>query len=448
MGGYIPNTDRDRQLMCESIGISSVEDLFSDIPENVRFRGRLNIPEGLSELEVADLMARLSSKNTDTSKLVCFAGAGAYDHFIPSVVGHVLARSEFYTAYTPYQAEVSQAVLQSIFEFQTLISQLTGMDVSNASMYDGATALAEAALMSVATTRRKKVLMSSAIHPEYREVVKTYAHVVDLDVVEIGYKDGLTDMEALESAVSKDVAAVMLQQPNFFGCIEDMEGASKVAHASGALFTACVDPISLGIMKPPGEYDADIAVGEGQGLGNPMSFGGPFLGFFATKEKLVRRMPGRLVGQTVDARGKRGFVLTLQTREQHIRRERATSNICSNEALNALAATVYLSTMGKQGIREVAGLSLKKAHYAEKAISSVPGFEAVWKAPFFKEFAVKCKAKKPSEIISELSKKGILPGVDLGRFYPELEGNLLIAVTEKRTKEQIDNLVRELGGIA
>lgn len=447
MGGYIPNTDRDRHLMCEALGIRSVEDLFSDIPESVRFRGRLNIPEGMSEAEVADLMLGLSSKNADTSKVVCFAGAGAYDHFIPSVVGHVLARSEFYTAYTPYQPEVSQAVLQSIFEYQTMIVRLTGMDVSNASMYDGATALAEAALMSVATTKRKKIVLSSAIHPEYREVVKTYARAVELDVEEIGFEDGLTDMAALEAA-SREAAGVMMQQPNFFGCIEDMEGAAKIAHSAGALFTACVNPISLGVLKPPGEYDADIAVGEGQSLGNPLNFGGPYLGFFATKEKLVRRMPGRLVGETVDVRGRRGFVLTLQTREQHIRRERATSNICSNEALNALAATVYLATMGKEGIREVADLCLKKAHYLKKQITSLPGFDAATDAPFFNEFAVKCGKKKPSEIISELCKEGMLPGVDLGRFYPELEGQLLIAVTEKRTRMQMDDLVQRLGGVA
>ena len=446
MGGFIPNTDRDRKTMLEAIGVRSIDELFADIPDEVRFKGSMNLPESLSELEALNLLQEMSGRNLHD--LVCFAGAGAYDHFIPSVVGHVISRSEFYTAYTPYQPEVSQAVLQSIYEYQSLICQLTGMDVSNASMYDGATSLAEAALMAVSSTRRRKVLVSRAVNPEYREVLATYARAVEIPVEEVPMSDGATDLEALSRMVDGETACVMVQQPNFLGVVESVDDVSKIAHGAGALFVVAVDPISLGVLKAPGDYDADIVMGEGQPLGNPLSYGGPYLGFFASKEKFVRRMPGRIVGVTEDVRGQRGFVLTLQTREQHIRRERATSNICSNEALNALAATVYLATMGRQGIQEVANLCLQKAHFAMDAIGALKGFEPLFPGkPFFKEFAVKCPVS-PSSIVKDLVKKGILAGVDLGRWYPEYSEGLLVAVTEKRSRQEIERLVAGLEGLA
>ncbi len=448
MPGYVPHTEKDRASMLSAIGVGSTEEFFRGIPDRVRFSGKLNLPEPLSELEAVKLLEGLSEANAHSGCLLCFAGAGAYDHFIPSVVGHVTSRSEFYTAYTPYQPEVSQAVLQSIYEYQSLICQLTGMDVGNASMYDGATGVAEAALMAVSTTRRRKVVVSRSVNPEYREVLTTYANAVEIPVKVVTLASGLTDLQALAEAVDDETACVIIQHPNFFGALEDVEEASRLAHEAGALFAVAVDPISLGLLKPPGDYGADIVVGEGQGLGNPMSYGGPYLGFFAAREQLVRRMPGRIVGATVDNRGQRGFVLTLQTREQHIRRERATSNICSNEALNALAATVYLATMGAQGIRDVASLCLRKAHYAMDTMTSVNGFRPLFPGTtFFKEFAVECPGE-PSSTVDALLDRGILAGVDLGRWYPEYGRGLLIAVTEKRTRSEIDRLAAELEGLS
>ncbi len=446
---YLPNTDADRRAMLAEIGVKSVADLFADIPKEVRFSRELNLPAALSEPELLAHMRVLARKNASGADWALFLGGGSYDHFIPSVVGHVLGRSEFYTAYTPYQPEVSQGVLQTIYEYQSLIVALTGMDVSNASMYDGASALAEAALISCASTRRTKVVVSKAVHPEYRETIRTYARGQEIEIVEAGFdsKTGQTDLVALGKVVDDNTAAVLLAHPNYFGCLEDPEAAAKLAHDKGALFVVSVDPISLAILKPPAAYGADICVGEGQPLGNPMSFGGPYLGFFAASEKLMRRMPGRIAGATVDHDGDRGFVLTLQTREQHIRREKATSNICSNEALNALAAAVYLTTMGKEGLREVANLCLQKAHYAQEKIAAVPGFSAPFSAPFFKEFAVK-GPKALKDINAGLAGRKMLVGPDLGISYPELKGSFLVAVTEKRTKAEIDGLAAGLGGKA
>ncbi|HHY45878.1 MAG TPA: aminomethyl-transferring glycine dehydrogenase subunit GcvPA [Firmicutes bacterium] len=447
---YIPNTERDLREMLAAIGVGSAEELFSDIPAAVRLNRDLDLPPALSEYELIKHMSGLAARNRGVDDYVSFLGGGAYDHFIPSALFTILGRSEFYTAYTPYQAEVSQGVLQSIFEYQSLICELTGMDVSNASLYDGATAVAEAATMAARQTRRNEIVISRAVHPEYRMLLKTYAHALGLPVKEISFSGGITDLEELKSAVTGATACVILQSPNFFGCIEPMGEAADISHAEGALFVACVDPISLGILAPPGEYGADIAIGEGQALGNPLNFGGPYLGFLACKNEFIRNMPGRVVGETTDPRGRRGFVLTLQAREQHIRRERATSNICSNEALCALAATVYLSLLGKSGIREVGELCVQKSHYAAKRIASIPGFSMKYSAPFFKEFVIGCPVE-PSSLIIELKGQGILPGIELARMLPQdenLKDALLVAVTEKRTKEEIDRLVQAMAQCA
>ncbi len=446
---YIPNTDEDRRAMLESLGVESIDDLFASIPEEVRFRGDIDIPEGMSEMELAKHIEGLAGKNLTTEEYCCFMGAGAYDHFLPAAVDHMVSREEFYTAYTPYQPEVSQGTLQVIFEFQTMISELTGMDVANASMYDGGTAMMEAALMAGRLTRRgERIVVSSSVHPQYREILKTYLHGREWDLVEVPVSDGVTDMDALTEAVNDDTIAVLMQNPNFFGLLEPVEefqqltGEFRNAH----LVVAC-DPISLGVIRPPATYGADIVVGEGQPLGNPLSFGGPYLGFFAAGSRAVRRMPARIIGQTEDVDGRRGFVMTMQTREQHIRRERATSNICTNEGLNALAATVYLSLMGRQGLREVAEQSLQKAHYAAQRIDELPGYRLKYDRPFFKEFVVECD-RPAAEVVSSLLEHKILAGFDLGRMVDGMDNSLLVAVTEKRTKEEIDELVARLEGLA
>lgn len=446
---YLPHTVQDRQKMLSMLGMNSVEELFSEVPEKVRLKKPLDIPQALSELELWQHMQELSKANDSLQDLTCFLGGGCYDHFIPSVVDHVISRGEFFTAYTPYQAEISQGTLQSIYEFQTMIAELTGMDIANASMYDGATALAEGALMAVSSSKkRSKVVVSSGISPLYRQVLDTYLRGrANIELRDVPFSDGTTDLKKLEQEVDDQTAAVLLQQPNFLGCVEQAEAIANIAHSKGAKLVVCADPISLGVMKAPGEYGADIVVGEGQSLGNAPCWGGPGLGLFAVREEFMRSMPGRIVGATVDAEGKRGFTLTLQTREQHIRRERATSNICSNQALNALAASVYLATMGKQGISEVAGLCLQKAHYAQEKITGIPGFSPAFSAPFFKEFAVKCPVPA-GEINKALLDKGILAGIDLGTFYPEMKNCLLIAVTEKRTKQQIDAFAKSLEAIS
>lgn len=441
---YVPNTDRDRSEMLKHIGVSCIDELFSDIPEEVRLKRELQLPPAMSEHELARHMAELAQKNTTTDEMVSFLGAGSYDHFIPSVVRHVISRSEFYTAYTPYQAEISQGMLQAIFEYQTLMCELAAMDISNASLYDGATAVAEAATMACRQTRRQEIVVSSAVHPEYRATLKTYARNLGLQVVEAGIKDGMTDLEELARLTSGTTACVILQNPNFLGCVEAMAMAGDTAHRSDALLVACVDPISLGILAPPGEYGADIAVGEGQGLGSPMSFGGPYLGFLTCRQELVRNMPGRVAGESHDSRGRRGYLLTLQAREQHIRRDRATSNICSNEALSALAAAVYLSWLGRDGIKEVADLCVQKAHYTFEQIAAIPGFAGAYSSPFFKEFVVRTPVP-PEKINEGLLRSNIIGGLPLGRHYPELGDAMLIAVTEKRTKEEIDLFCRALG---
>jgi glycine dehydrogenase subunit 1 len=443
---YVPHTSEDRSEMLKTIGVSSIAELFSDVPFEVKLDRKLSLPPAMSELELMKFMSNLAGKNTTTDCMVSFLGAGVYDHYVPSVVRHIISRSEFYTSYTPYQAEVSQGMLQSIFEYQTLMCELTAMDISNASLYDGATGIAEAAMMASRLTRRQEVIISRAVHPDYRRTLRTYAHNLELNVIEVPFKDGATDIDAIKALVSDKTACVILQSPNFFGCIENMALAAEVAHEKKALFIACVDPISLGIIAPPGEYGADIAVGEGQGLGIPMGFGGPHLGFMTCRKEHMRQMPGRVSGQTRDSQGRRGYLLTLQAREQHIRRDRATSNICSNQALCALAATVYLSWLGKQGIRGVAELCVEKAHYACEKLSQIPGVKRKHSAPFFKEFTIETSIK-PEKICQGLLKAGILGGLPLGRFYPDLSDSMLIAVTEKRTKEEIDSLCRALEGL-
>ncbi len=446
---YLPNTDADRKEMLAAIGVDSVDDLFATIPEKVRLGRPLELPGALSEMELVGHMRRLAAENVSLDECVSFLGAGVYDHYIPAAVDHMLTRGEFYTAYTPYQPEVSQGTLQAIFEFQTLVTQLTGMDVANASMYDGSTAMAEAALMAGRVKRKgERVLISEAVHPEYRTVVGTYIHSLGWTMDVVPAVDGATDVSALREALDDDVVAVLVQNPNFFGVVESMEELADLSGDMGKaqLIVAC-DPISLAVLKPPGQYGADIVVGEGQPLGNPMSYGGPYLGFFASTQKNIRAMPGRVIGQTTDVDGTRGYVMTLQTREQHIRRERATSNICTNEALNALAATVYLSLMGQEGLREVAEHTTQKAHYAARAIADLDGYGLRFDRPFFKEFAVQCP-RPAREIVAALLEDGIMAGVDLGRFDDSLEDVLLVAVTEKRSKEEIDRLVAGLEGSA
>jgi glycine dehydrogenase subunit 1 len=441
---YIPKTATEEREMLEAIGVASFDQLL-EIPAEFRLNRPLHLPAPLSQMELKREMLEMSRTNRDHTDVVSFLGGGSYDHFIPSTVDHVLSRSEFYTSYTPYQAEMSQGLLQTIYEYQTLICQLTGMEVSNASVYDGASALAEGALMAMRVTKRNKVLIARSVHPNYRQVVKTYLSGLPLaKLKEIPLGEGTTSLNLLEEAVDDQTAAVLIQHPNFFGQLEEMEEIERIAHAKGALLVMAVDPISLGVLKTPGEYRADIAVGEGQPMGNGMSFGGPYVGFFATRREMIRQMPGRVVGATTDAQGRPGFCLTLQTREQHIRRERATSNICTNQAINALAAAVYLSTLGKEGLREAATLSLAKAHLAHQKIAALPGYSAPFAGPFFKEFVVRLPLPA-SRVLKRLQRDGILGGIDLGPYYRELKNHLLICVTEKRREEEIVRLAEALG---
>jgi glycine dehydrogenase subunit 1 len=443
---YLPMTEQDQAEMFETIGISSIEELFSDIPASVRFQGRLEVSEALDEYEMLKHMRKLAGKNADFDNYISFLGAGIYDHHLPVVINHVISRSEFYTAYTPYQPEISQGELQAIFEFQSYICELTGMAVANASMYDGATALAEAGALAHGATKRKQLVVSRAIHPEARQIVAATAKGLNLEIVEVGTREGLTDLEELASLVTAQTAAVLIQSPNFYGCIEDLRAIDPIAHDAGALFVVSSNPLSLGLLEPPGKLGADIVVGDAQPFGIPASLGGPTCGYFAVSTAWMRRMPGRIVGQTVDRDGKRGFVLTLQTREQHIRREKATSNICSNQALLALCAAVYISTLGRQGIQEVADLNVQKAHYAADVLGRVPGVSVLYaQTPFFNEFIIKLPESAPIAALNEkLLKAGFIGGYDLGRDDKALAGHMLIAVTERRTKAEIDEFAQQL----
>jgi glycine dehydrogenase subunit 1 len=443
---YIPHTEEDCEQMLRTTGAKRVEDLFGPVPKEYRLTKPLNLPESLPEPDLLRHLQTLQSPLFLGEPWSTFLGAGAYHHFIPAVVSSLISRSEFYTAYTPYQPEISQGTLQAIFEYQTLMCQLTGMEVSNASMYDGASGLAEAVLMALRITKRKRVLLSQALHPEYRRVIQTYldTHHQEMALIPYHSESGRSDEQALDNLLDAEVGAVVIQNPNFFGVIEDLSRFAEKTHAAGALLVAgFTEAIAYGILASPGEMGADIVAGEGQSLGIPISFGGPYLGIFTTREKFVRQMPGRLVGETVDLENKRGFVLTLATREQHIRREKATSNICTNEGLCALMATVFLSCLGKRGLRELATMNLSKGEYAKKAISRVPGCKLRFSSPTFNEFVLETK-KEPQDILKALRKERILGGVLLGRDYPELSRHLLITVTEMNTKEEIDRWANAL----
>lgn len=439
---YIPNTDADREEMLRAIGVSTFEELLKNIPEELRLRENIKIPAKLSELEVLKELKLLESLNSPTSKMISFLGGGSYDHYIPSAISALTSRSEFYTAYTPYQAEVSQGTLQAIYEYQTMVCKLTGMDIANASMYDGGSALAEAALLAVGHTNRREVVIAGKIHPHYKQIIQTYCEGQDITIKEVTSARGAVLPDKLKTSLTENTAAVIVQQPNFYGCLEDVQEIDTLTHNAGGLFIVAVDPISLGILTPPGEYGADIVVGEGQIFGSAQNYGGPYLGIFAAKEFLLRKMPGRISGITVDTDGQRGFVLTVQTREQHIRRDKATSNICTNQGLVMLTATIYLALLGRSGIQEVAHQCLQKAHYLANAITEIPGYNLKYHRPFFREFVVETP-KPAKDIINSISKKGILAGIDLSQFDSSDSG-LLIAVTEKRTKGEMDLFVSEL----
>jgi glycine dehydrogenase subunit 1 len=434
---FTPHTAEDRRLMLARIGVASVEELFAGIPASIRLNRPLNLPEPLSEPEAVTELSRLSAANTGSGQLACFAGAGAYDHYIPAIVDTIISRPEFYTAYTPYQAEVSQGTLQAIYEFQSLVCRLYGMEAANASMYDCASALAESAHMARDISRRSKVLIAASVNPSHVEVVRTYTHGLNIPVEVVPLSGNIVDVDALARMCTGDAAALIIQHPNFFGNLEPVRRASEIVHKAGALLVVSADPISLGALEPPGEYDADVAVGEGQPLGIPLSFGGPYLGLMAAKKKYIRNLPGRIVARTADTEGRPGYVLALQTREQHIRRERASSNICTNQALCALAASVYLAMMGPTGIAEVARQSMAKAHYLAKGIAGVSGFETETSTPFFKEFVVRTPVPA-ARVVEAGVKHGILAGVALERFDLEWKNRLLVAVTEKRTKAEMD----------
>jgi len=435
---YVPHTAEDQKAMMRTVGIRSLEDLFADIPDRYRLRRLLDLPTAGSEPEVFDLMKGLSAENT--LPRITLAGAGAYHHYIPAVVGHVISRSEFYTAYTPYQAEISQGILQAIYEYQTMIAKLTGTRVANASMYDGASAMAEAAVLSAKTLNRRKIVAVKSVHPEYRGVVKAYAWANGYEVVETGFgKSGRLDAEELRAALDENTAAVLIQSPNFFGVIEDVGSIEKAVHEKGAyLVCGFTEATSLGILKPAGEAGADFVVGEGQSFGNPVNFGGPYLGIFAGTDQFLRKIPGRLAGATVDRDNRRGFVLTLQTREQHIRREKATSNICSNEALCALAAGVYLACLGKN-LRRLAELNIQKARYLRERLLTLGGWEPVFQSPVYNEFVLRCP--DPRRVNEKLQAEGILGGCEVGRYYPGLEDGLLLCATEMLKKEDVDHVV-------
>ncbi len=438
---YILNTPEDQQAMLASIGVSSIEDLFTQqVPDALRLNRPLNVPPALSEIELTQHVAALAARNQPSGSAVCFLGGGSYDHFIPAVVDAIAGRSEFYTAYTPYQAEASQGSLQAFFEFQTLICQLTGLDVANASLYEGGSAVAEAVIMAMnVNPKRRKVLIPESVHPEYRLVLSTYLANLDAHVETLPTPNGFLDPDDLKKAVDDDTICVVAQHPNFFGCLEEPQALADIAHARGALFIASFYPISLGLLKRPGQYGADIAVAEGQCLGTAMSYGGPVLGLMSCREEFLRKMPGRLVGQTTDRNGKRCWVLTLQTREQHIRREKATSNICTNQGLFALRAAVYLTALGPQGLKETAELCLRKAHYAADQLAS-KGLSPRFKRPFFNEFTVRAPQDVPT-LLRKLLGSGYHAGLALGTWYPALRDCFCLAVTEKRTRAEIDGLM-------
>ncbi|MBD3167791.1 aminomethyl-transferring glycine dehydrogenase subunit GcvPA [bacterium] len=441
---YVPHTDEQLEQMLQEIGVASFEDLIAAIPKDVRLPNGLDIPKGLSEFEVTAMMKEMAAKNRGAVEAVGFLGGGSYDHFIPSAVGAILSRSEWYTAYTPYQPEVSQGTLQAIYEFQSVIANITGMEVANASLYDGPTAMNEAMLLALRVQRkREKVLLSEGVHPHTLKIMRTYADTSGIDLQTVPLKDGRTDMDALSAALGDDTAVLLFSQPNFFGVIEDGRALVKAAQDAGAMASVNAYPVALGMLESPGAYGADLVTGEGQSLGNHMGYGGPYVGLFAAKEKLIRQMPGRISGLTQDVEGRRGFVLALQTREQHIRRGKATSNICTNQGLNALASLIHVALLGKEGFRKVAHLCYHKAHYLHGRMSELNGWTPAFDRPFFNEFVF--ETPEPAEhIIDKMKDKGFFAGIRLDRFYPEMRNRLLVAVTEKRTRAEMDRFIEEL----
>lgn len=441
---YLLNTPQDTAEMLARIGVSSIDELFAPIPNDLRFQRPLNVPPALTEIELTRHAQELANANQAAGDGLCFLGGGSYDHFIPSVVDAITSRSEFYTAYTPYQAEASQGSLQAFFEFQSLIGDLTGMDVANASLYEGGSAVAEAVLLAInVTDGKREVLVAESAHPEYRQVLATYLANLNATIVTLPTPDGFLNPDDLKKAITSQTVGIVVQHPNFFGHLEEVQALTDIAHANGALSIVSFDPISLGILKRPGQYGADIAIAEGQSLGTPLGFGGPYLGIIACRKEFVRKLPGRLVGQTVDRNGKRCWVLTLQTREQHIRREKATSNICSNQALLALRATIYLAALGPQGLKETAELCLQKAHYAADVLTKIPGVSLKYRRPFFKEFTLTIPGNIPA-VLARLRESGVHAGLNLGKWYSKLESSMTVAVTEKRTKHEIDTLAAAL----
>lgn len=427
--------------MLDALGLKNIGELFDlSIPDEIRMKRPLAIPAGISEYDLVKELQGIADDNFSLDTYTSFLGGGAYDHFVPQIVDAIISLPEFYTPYTPYQPEVSQGILQALFEYQTMVSELTGLEIANDSLYDGSTAVAEAALLAHDMTKKTEIIISGAVHPEYRDVLRNYTRGVGITIKTIPSTNAVTDISALEDMISDETACVIMQQPNFFGYLEDMPRVGDITSKHPALFIASVDPISLGILKPPAEYGADVAIGEGQPLGNKLNFGGPYLGIFACRQEYLRRVPGHLTSSTTDTEGRTGYVFTLQTREQHIKRERATSNICTSEILNAIAAAVYLSYMGPAGLKEVASLCIQKSHYMFDRLRSISYLEPVSDAPFFKEFAF--KSTKPVSIINEhLLTEGIIGGLDISKLYPEYQNTILFCVTEKRTKQEIDTLV-------
>ena len=441
---YIPNTDADRAEIFKTLGIKDFEELISNIPPSLRLKGDMNLPNPLSEYEVIKHMKALASKNDSTSEFACFMGGGAYDHYSPVIVDHVISRPEFYTAYTPYQAELSQGTLQVMYEFQSCISLLAGLDIANASLYDGASAVAEAAIMAMSANKNKRILVAATLHDHYKEVLRTYLSGAGVEFEEIKEDEGTINMSDLKSKLSDDIAAVIVQHPNFYGCLEDVEEINRlVKEFPKVQYIVSFNPVSVGLLKSPGDYGADIAVAEGQSLGIPLSFGGPYLGLLAARQSSIRRMPGRMAGKTIDKNGNEGFVLALQTREQHIKRERATSNICTNQGLIAIAALTYMIYMGKEGLHEVAKQSCNKAHYLAQEIEKLPAFGLKYKKEFFNEFVISSD-KNWDEVLKKLHGQKILGGINMKRFG---RTGLLVAVTEKRTKEEMDQFVDVLKSV-
>lgn len=443
---YTQFTDAQVAGMLSTIGVTSIDELFRTIPPRLRRTEPLRIPRGVDELEILRDLSSLAAANRDCTQLTCFLGGGAYDHFVPTLVDALAAQTEFLTAYTPYQAEASQGILQLFYEFQTMVCRLTGMEVANASLYELASATAEAVAMALSVTGRMRVLVAETVHPDTLRVVRTYAGQRGVTVDTIAAPDGAIDAAALQQAITEQTAAVVVQSPNFFGCLERLDELSPVIHAHGALLVVGTDPIAGGLLKPPGAFDADVVVAEGQALGVPLQYGGPYLGLLACREKFLRKMPGRVVGMARDREGRRGFCLVLQTREQHIKRERATSNVCTNQGLLAVRAAIYLAAMGKLGIAQVAGLCFEKAHYLAGRIAEIRGYELRFAQPFFKEFVVR-SARNVKDVLARCRERGLLAGVPLARFDERYSDCFLVAVTEKRTRAEMDELVAALASV-